>query len=62
MPHRNQPDAHVDVPVVVGTSDAATTMVAPLDVMVVDATGGHEVVTQSRPVRQHPEPYVARQA
>jgi hypothetical protein len=62
LPHRYQPLAHVDVAVVVGTSVAGTTSVTPLDVSAVDDMGGHEVVIQSRPVRQQPDPAVARQA
>lgn len=62
LPHRYQPPAQVDVAVVLGTSVAGTASVTPLDVIVVYEMGGHEVVMQSRPVRQQPEPAVARQA
>jgi hypothetical protein len=61
-PQRNQPLAHV---VAVGVKALAsvtgTTMVAPFVVIVVLAIGGQDVVLQSRPVRQQPEPAVARQ-
>lgn len=62
--HKNQPPAHVDVGnvAVFVRSVAGTTSVTPFDVMVVEDTGGQEVVIQSRPVRQQPAPAVARQA
>lgn len=62
LPHRNHPVAHVPV-VDAGTPDAGTTTVTPsVSTMVVDATGGQDVVWQSRPVWQQPPPWVARQA
>lgn len=57
---RNHPSAQVD-DCAAGRLVAGTTMVAPLDTIVVDATGGQLVVWQSRPVWQHPPPAVARQ-
>lgn len=51
---RNHPLAHR--PVVAGGASvsAGTTMVRSLVVIVVDGVWGHELVSQSRPVRQHP--------
>ncbi|KAK5628928.1 hypothetical protein RRF57_004642 [Xylaria bambusicola] len=62
-PQRNHPLAHVAV--VVGAAWASvkgTTTVAPLVTTVVLTTGGQDVVLQSRPVRQHPDPADATQA
>ena len=52
--HLNHPLAHR--PVVAGGASvsAGTTMVRSLVVIVVDGVSGHELVSQSRPVRQHP--------
>lgn len=64
-PQRNQPPAHVAVDVADAAARASvrgTTMVAPWVMMVVLATGGQEVVLQSRPVRQQPEPAEATHA
>lgn len=56
----DHPLAHVEASeAVVAAAVAAvtgTTMVAPLEMMVVEAVVGHEVVWQSRPVWQQPPP------
>lgn len=56
----NQPCAHRPAPpVMVWTG---TTMVSPFEIAVVEGVTGHDVVSQSRPVRQHPPWYTAEQA
>jgi hypothetical protein len=58
-----QPLAQVAAAPAVGTAVAGTTTVMPLpSTMVVERTGGHDVVLQSRPVWQQPPPAEARQA
>lgn len=64
-PHRNQPDAHVELAAALPAASAsvtATTIVAPFDTIVVMAGAGHDVVLQSRPVRQQPPPALATHA
>lgn len=62
-PQRNHPFAHVAVGVdaAAWASVRGTTMVAPWVMIVVLAMGGQDVVLQSRPVRQQPEPADATQ-
>lgn len=57
---RNHPFAQV-ADVDAGVSVTGTTTVTPLDMIVVDDTGGHDVIEQSLPVWQQPPPAVARQ-
>lgn len=55
--HSVHPPAQVPVVVVASLAAlAGTTIVTPLDTMVVEAVTGHEVVWQSRPVWQQPPP------
>ena len=62
-PQRNHPLAHVAVGLgAAWASVKGTTTVAPPVMMVVLAMGGQDVVLQSRPVRQHPEPADATHA
>lgn len=61
-PQRNQPPAHVSsASAAVGTSPSGTTTVRGPDATVVDVGAGQLCVSQSRSVRQHPPPWVARQ-
>jgi len=53
--HVDQPEAQVPVGfAVVAAAPIGTTIVNPELMIVVDDEAGHEVVSQFRPVRQHP--------
>ena len=53
--HVNQPDAQLPVGLaVVAAAPTGTTTVTPEEMMVVEDVAGQDVVSQFRPVRQHP--------
>ena len=56
----NQPCAHRAAPAVMVA--AGMTMVSPFVIIEVEGITGHDVVSQLRPVRQHPPWYTAEQA